>query len=185
MKFTTDLTYEQYMTLCAVMADNYFDDNGDFASFNGRIASMMLFYQYCVDHTDDPYWESIEDIESVESYVPIFADEEFAKAYACELKDGSKKNRLTFNQAYYDAQEIVNARLNTVNGIITSIRKIGIAIIDSVGNLLDEKNLKTLISLATKIAPEIKNLDVLQDALYKQYAEETKKEEGEPPKLEA
>lgn len=152
----------EYVSLVNDIAEEFFDDEGDYIPHIGRLNIMRLFYNKCVVESKFDLSHNFQDALQLDYLV---GDEDFIKAFN-EAVAGDGMFRLDFANAYADAMSIVNERKSSVNNIIRKVEK-GIAkITDKISPILSEDNITSL----SQIAQDISNGKLSAESIVEAYA---------------
>ena len=123
----TKLGIFDYIVLVDNMAEEYFDDKGNYQPHYGSLNAMRLFYNYCVaPNSKDAL--AIIDLEHLSDLADVVADPEFIKAFVTATMDITP---VTFGCAYADVKKIVeqkNSFAGTISSIVNSIKELSDAL---------------------------------------------------------
>ena len=158
------LAPEEFVRVVNDIADNYFDEDGNYTPEYGLLHKMLAFYVFCVK--ESPYEELAEDGSNLfEMLTKLTKDATFHELYSDNADDftgavfGGEDVScwLTFGCASYMAQEKIEQRLKAPERTTNAIMKL---VSDLIGSFADMFGPETIASL-NEIADKIKagNLD--------------------------
>lgn len=108
MTVNTKMDYRGYLACVEEIANSFFDDEGNYAPHIGKILTMSLFMDYCVE-------DSGIDTDAENVIDQIFDNDEVVRAFNNEILCGqSIEEPLSFASAYWDAMGIVEHRRSSV-----------------------------------------------------------------------
>lgn len=169
-----DLEYKDYFNVTEYyfivkeIVDGYFDDLGDYAPHLGDMSAMLLFFNLCIENKE-LLTEEKEITDPFEAEV-IFANEDFIRAFnEAIFFDGDI--RYDFANAYKNAMEIVQYRINSpsyaVNQAAIKMNEVlgGIGdIVDSVNSVMNEETVNKLVDFAQKVSDGKYDAKAVSDA---------------------
>ena len=114
MTVNTKLDYQNYLTCVEALTESFFDEDGNYAPHIGRIMSVSLFLDFCVE-------DSGINMEEDNMIVQIFGNEEILMAFENEVQAcmESGKPALRFGNAFMDAMAIVEQKKNFLVNTLT------------------------------------------------------------------
>ena len=109
MTVNTKLDYQNYLTCVEALTDSFFDEDGNYAPHIGRIMSVSLFLDFCVE-------DSGINMEEDNMIDQIFDNEEILRAFENEVQACMEFGQpdLRFGSAYNDAMAIVEQKKNSL-----------------------------------------------------------------------
>ena len=109
MTVNTKLDYQNYLTCVEALTESFFDEDGNYAPHIGRIMSVSLFLDFCVE-------DSGINMEEDNMIDQIFGNEEILMAFENEVQAcmESGKPALRFGNAFMDAMAIVEQKKNSL-----------------------------------------------------------------------
>lgn len=109
MTVNTKLDYQNYLTCVEALTDSFFDEDGNYAPHIGRIMSVSLFLDFCVE-------DSGINMEEDNMIDQIFDNEEILREFENEVQVCMEfgKPALRFGSAYNDAMAIVEQKKNSL-----------------------------------------------------------------------
>ena len=114
MNVNTKLDYQNYLTCVEALTDSFFDEDGNYAPHIGRIMSVSLFLDFCVE-------DSGINMEEDNMIDQIFDNEEILMEFENEVQAcmESGKPALRFGNAFMDAMAIVEQKKNSLVNTLT------------------------------------------------------------------
>lgn len=114
MTVNTKLDYQNYLTCVEALTDSFFDEDGNYAPHIGRIMSVSLFLDFCVE-------DSGVNMEEDNMINQIFGNEEILMAFENEVQECMEfgKPALRFGNAFMDAMAIVEQKKNSLVNTLT------------------------------------------------------------------
>lgn len=114
MVIKKDFSVVDYVSLVNAIVSEFFDADGEYVPHIGRMNAMRLFYNECVVESKFDLPHDFEDALMMDVLVE---DEEFIRAFNEAVK-GDGMIRLDFSNAYAEALEIVNAKKDSLTGVL-------------------------------------------------------------------
>ena len=114
MTVNTKLDYQNYLTCVEALTESFFDEDGNYAPHIGRIMSVSLFLDFCVE-------DSGINMEEDNMIDQIFGNEEILMAFENEVQACMEfgKPTLRFGNAFMDAMAIVEQKKNSLVNTLT------------------------------------------------------------------
>lgn len=114
MTVNTKLDYQNYLTCVEALTDSFFDEDGNYAPHIGRIMSVSLFLDFCVE-------DSGVNMEEDNMIDQIFGNEEILMEFENEVQACMEfgKPALRFGNAFMDAMAIVEQKKNSLVNTLT------------------------------------------------------------------
>lgn len=114
MTVNTKLDYQNYLTCVEALTESFFDEDGNYAPHIGRIMSVSLFLDFCVE-------DSGVNMEEDNMIDQIFGNEEILMAFENEVQACMEfgKPALRFGNAFMDAMAIVEQKKNSLVNTLT------------------------------------------------------------------
>ena len=114
MTVNTKLDYQNYLTCVEALTESFFDEDGNYAPHIGRIMSVSLFLDFCVE-------DSGINMEEDNMIDQIFGNEEILMAFDNEVQACMEfgKPALRFGNAFMDAMAIVEQKKNSLVNTLT------------------------------------------------------------------
>lgn len=114
MTVNTKLDYQNYLTCVEALTESFFDEDGNYAPHIGRIMSVSLFLDFCVE-------DSGINMEEDNMIDQIFGNEEILMAFENEVQACMElgKPALRFGNAFMDAMAIVEQKKNSLVNTLT------------------------------------------------------------------
>lgn len=153
-----DLELVDYIVMVNALAEEFFDENGEYLPYAGKLNAMRLFYNNCVrvSDLDEQVDHNITNVFDMEK---LITNEEFIKAF----NDTISKNdliRFDFGNAYNDALDIVNHRKSSIGGLLSSIGKM----ISNITNSMTDENIEKISKIAQDITDGVISPESIVDA---------------------
>lgn len=119
MTVNTKLGLYEYVAAVQEIANEYFDEEGNYRPHYGILNAMRVFYNMCirVSRFDGALPHDFVDLSQVEQFA---TDSEFIDEFNAALI--ADRIDLSFANAYRDAQEIVEYRKHSVGNIIDILK---------------------------------------------------------------
>lgn len=134
-----------YTNIVNNIADEFFDEKGEYTPHVGKLYAMSVFYNECV--VEDGNKTKIDDILQVQ---PLIRDRKFVNAFNKTIKKTSQI-RLNFANAYRDALDIVNHRRASFNNAVNIIKNSINDVVDKMNSAMSEDSLSKMAELAQNI----------------------------------
>lgn len=131
-----------YTNIVNNIADEFFDEKGEYTPHIGKLYAMSVFYNECV--VEDKNKTKIDDILQVQS---LLRDRKFVNAFNKTIKKTSQI-RLDFANAYRDALDIVNHRKSSFNNAVNIIKNAINDVVDKMNSAMSEDKLSKMAELA-------------------------------------
>ena len=114
MTVNTKLDYQNYLTCVEALTESFFDEDGNYAPHIGRIMSVSLFLDFCVE-------DSGINMEEDNMIDQIFGNEEILMEFENEVQACMEfgKPALRFGNAFMDAMAIVEQKKNSLVNTLT------------------------------------------------------------------
>lgn len=141
-----DITYNSkfnivdYVELVNELAEEYFDEQGNYTPQIGKINAIRLFYNRCVKMDLHELPHDIVEIADVDK---LIQDNAFMKTFNTAIKNKADVS-LDFAGAYLDAQEIVNNKNNSLNQAATKVGNILYSTIQVISKAMDDGKLNKI-----------------------------------------
>jgi len=148
MTVNTKLDYQNYLTCVEALTDSFFDEDGNYAPHIGRIMSMSLFLDFCVE-------DSGINMEEDNMIDQIFDNEEILRAFENEVLECEKPG-LRFGSAYNDAMAIVEQKKNSlINTLSVFANQLGHVLTpENIARLQEvSKNVDATLGGGNKVVP--------------------------------
>jgi len=181
MKINDKLTIANFGAVTELIADAYFDQNGDFVPHYGLITAMRLFYDYCVTESafDEVCPRGTNDIEKLDL---VFADDEFTREFNKSITQDAPYEELSFGNAHAYAMDIVYHRKSGAATVVNVLRSVADELAERMIPLLNAENMK---GLTKAISGEVDagSPDAALAGILKQYETVAGKIDGETEKV--
>lgn len=146
-----------YVAIVNSIAQEYFDEFGNYTPQFGLLNAMRVFYNDCVIESK---FNVPHDISKAEDMQIFINDEEFIESFNESIASYGVV-KLDFSNAYKDAMDIVNYKKNTNNELVTMIKQE----ISNISNLLSNLTSNDSIEKLEKIASEISSGNLSSEAI--------------------
>lgn len=162
MKYNTKFDLATYGAVCEDIAAKFFNDEGEFVPYIGKINAMCAFYNQCVDKESVPD-NFPSEINSLSEIEPIAENDEFIRAFNSASEwdaDG-----IDFANAYQTAMEMVEERKTSIGRVISILN-------NGIKMLVKELNEGLSPEMAENIGKIVKSIDGgenLAHAIAKEY----------------
>ena len=172
MERKLNLNMIEYPAVVKNIADGYFDKNGNYAPYYGKLNVVRLYYNLCVTKSK---FDLPHDITDAAELDPLLEDEDFMQCLNDDLVSDGDYIGFRFADAYYDAIQIVKDRRNSVGRILTFAREAVEDLTTKMFEVLSQDNMDKLAKLGDALE-QVKN-DPTKIVQLFQAEEEPKKEE--------
>lgn len=137
------LELAEYLALVDMIAEGYFDTNGEYQPQWGEINAIRLFYSMCVENS--------QDIKSLvgDEMKSLLNDYEFMETYNNTITHND--SYLTFGTAYEKAMKIVDTKKSSIGTAINVITSAIKDVTDGVKSYMTKENLGYLSTIAKEI----------------------------------
>ena len=148
MKYRTNLDLMEYLQIVEKIADNYFDENGEYQPHYGKLYAMTMFYNFCV--TEYPYKAEHEVITDALDMREVVNDSGFIEAFNAAID--TLEVGYTFADAYNDALNIVNAKINSFGCLVEYAKSVVSRAGEMVGRFFNEETLNQILEVGASLA---------------------------------
>lgn len=156
----SNLNIIEYITIVNAIVSEFFDEEGNYVPYMGKLNAMRLFYNNCVTESKFDIEHNITDALQMATLVE---DEDFIIAYNNAIKkDGNEC--LNFANAYSDAMDIVNTRKGSFDNFIEKLQNALIKIVDKISPTFSEENLLKLSQIADEVSKGNFSADAIVEA---------------------
>lgn len=166
IEYRNKLELAEYLALAEIIADGYFDVDGQYAPHYGTLNAYRMFYNMCV--TKSKYDEKYGHEVSLEEAAEIISDDEFISKFDTCVR--SDCGGLTFSAAYRAAMDMVCQRKSSIGSAVTLITELIKDVSDKISNVMSGENLARIELIANDIKEGKLSADAVVDAYGKQLA---------------
>lgn len=150
-----------YVAIVNVIAQEYFDEYGNYTPQIGLLNAIRVFYNDCVIESKFDVPHNITEAEDMQSFVN---DAEFIEAFNASIADDGVV-KLNFANAYKDAMDIVNYKKNTNHELVTTIKREISNLTEWLTGLVNNDNLERIEKIANDISSGKLSSEAIADAV--------------------
>jgi len=180
MNIGTKLNMLDYLSIVNEIANEFFNEDGDYQPHIGLINAMCVFYNNCVKSSkfDEKFGHEIVDPTEISE---VFEDEEFIQAFNASIT--VTMVCFDFANAFRDAMDIVNTKKNSVNQIYNKIKKLANDATTVMASMVTKENLDRIDAITDKIKNGTLDVDAFIESygsseMFKRTLESAKKAEA-------
>lgn len=144
MERELSLNMIEYPAVVQNIADGYFDEDGNYAPYYGKLNIVRLYYNLCVTKSKFDLPHNITDAAELD---PLLEDEDFMQCLNDDLTSFGGYIGFRFADAYYDAMQIVKDRRSSVGRILTFAREAVEDLTTKMFEVLSQDNMDKLAKL--------------------------------------
>lgn len=155
-KYKSNIEFDiiNYTNIVDNIANEFFDESGEYTPHIGKLYAMSVFYNECVD---DANKTKIDDILQVQ---PLLNNKKFITAFDRSTRKTSKI-RLDFANAYNDALDIVNYRRTSFNNAVNIVKNAINDVVDKIKSSISNDDLSKMSDLVENISNANLNIDYI------------------------
>lgn len=150
-----------YVAIVNVIAQEYFDEYGNYTPQIGLLNAIRVFYNDCVIESKFDVPHNITEAEDMQSFIK---DAEFIETFNASIADDGVV-KLNFANAYKDAMDIVNYKKNTNNELVTTIKREISNLTEWLTGLANNDNLGRIEKIANDISSGKLSSEAIADAV--------------------
>ena len=150
-----------YVAIVNVIAQEYFDEYGNYTPQIGLLNAIRVFYNDCVVESKFDIPHNITEAEDMQSFIN---DTEFIEAFNANIADNGIV-KLNFANAYKDAMDIVNYKKNANNELVTTIKREISNLTEWLTNLASNDNIERIEKIANDISSGKLSSEAIADAV--------------------
>ena len=153
MNVKTDLTFEEFEAYSKLVAQNYFNENGEYAPYLAREAMYFGFIKYCTGIKDIDFDKDYEGLRNHTTLLQIYEEAVNKYDYLKEVYDCAK------DMADYQKElRIHNLEIELSNLVSTVTKKVDEFSINDLTDLFDPQNIISALSSSGQIPNDAKEI---------------------------